>query len=176
MQTSIWIEKCFIAFHLQQTRRIVMLRKIKSSLQKGFTLIELPIAIAIIGVLEVTVAQLVTINAVRVATPPALGVQPANCVATLALMGSNGTVLSQKPFAMGDGSVQTLQWKSNLTEPVYAVISGGIIPGASTTGLPSPLPPACIRNGEVFATMEVLDTISGETKVLPGRQLLPAVQ
>ena len=141
--------------------------------QMGFTLIELPIAIAIIGVISVGTSQFVELNAVRI-TPsmPNVASNERDCSATLTILDQTGTMLKQTTVAMGDGSVHNIQWSpvpSENTAPtqVYAIISKP----EPALGLPAP----CARNGEIFATMEVKNS-NGQTMVLLPAVQLPAVQ
>ncbi|MGD0961342.1 MAG: prepilin-type N-terminal cleavage/methylation domain-containing protein [Methylomonas sp.] len=152
-----------------------MFRQTIDFFQQGFTLIELPIAIAVIGVIGVGVSQSVTLNAVRVASPTTVN----ECQATLAILGADGTVLSQMTETFGNGLVNSITWfppnpaansaPSTSPTPVYAVVAKSE-PASSANGQRS-----CARNGEIFATLEVKNG-DGTTAVLLPAVQLPAVQ
>ncbi len=147
-----------------------MFRQTIDFFQKGFTLIELPIAIAVIGVIGVGASQYVALNAVRVASPTVVG----ECEATLAILDPEGNVLSQQTVPMSNGSVNTITWfppnpaanSGPVPGSVYAVVSKSEPHTNSVQGYTH----SCTRNGEIFATMEVKN-LNGQTMVL-----LPAVQ
>jgi prepilin-type N-terminal cleavage/methylation domain-containing protein len=123
--------------------------------QAGFTLIEMGVALSIVGVLGVAANQTVRLNALRLPSP---ATQPA-CSANLALVDSNANVLNSSVISLTPGQTKSITLTGDPT--AVELVYGGAF-RAKTNSCDS---------REIIATFELIDNLTGATLVA-----LPAVQ
>jgi prepilin-type N-terminal cleavage/methylation domain-containing protein len=127
----------------------------KTKTQSGFTLIEMGIALSIVGVLGVAANQTVRLNALRRPSPATL---PA-CSANLALVDNNANVLNSSIVSLTPGQAKSITLSADPT--AVELVYGGAF-RANTNSCDS---------REIVATFELVDSHTGSTLVA-----LPAVQ
>ena len=127
----------------------------KAKAEGGFTLIEMGVALSVVGVLGVAANQTVRLNALRLPSPATLQA----CSANLALVDHNANVLNSSVVSLTPGQTKSITLTGDPT--AVELVYGGAF-RAKTDSCDS---------REIIATFELIDSRTGATLAA-----LPAVQ